>query len=93
MPATQLSVTLPEDMAARVRAKVASGQYASESEVIRDGLHALDARDDRLEHFLRTEGVAAYDAMEADPSRARTLDQVRATLAAERKRADATRRG
>ncbi len=41
----QFSVTLPNDMAAEVRAKVASGDYASESEVIRDGLRALRARD------------------------------------------------
>ncbi|MFT3964402.1 MAG: type II toxin-antitoxin system RelE/ParE family toxin [Sphingobium sp.] len=37
-------MTLPKDMAAQVRAKVASGEYASESEVIRDGLRALQAR-------------------------------------------------
>jgi Arc/MetJ-type ribon-helix-helix transcriptional regulator len=30
-------VTLPSEMAARVKAKVASGEYASESEVIREG--------------------------------------------------------
>jgi Arc/MetJ-type ribon-helix-helix transcriptional regulator len=33
-----ISVTLPHDMAAMVKAKVTSGEYASESEVIRDGL-------------------------------------------------------
>ena len=36
----QFSVTLPNEMADHVRAKVASGEYASESEVIRDGLRA-----------------------------------------------------
>ena len=29
---TPISVTLPHDMAARVKAKVASGEYATESE-------------------------------------------------------------
>jgi antitoxin ParD1/3/4 len=41
----QFSVTLPNEMADMVRSKVASGEYASESEVIRDGLRALQARD------------------------------------------------
>ena len=43
----QFSVTLPNEMAAEVRAKVASGEYASESEVIREGLRALRERNRR----------------------------------------------
>lgn len=38
------SITLPLDMAEMVKAKVASGEYATESEVIRDGLRTLVAR-------------------------------------------------
>ncbi len=34
----QLSVTLPNEMAQMVKSKVSSGEYASDSEVIRDGL-------------------------------------------------------
>jgi antitoxin ParD1/3/4 len=83
----QLSVTLPKDMAAQVRAKVASGEYASESEVIRDGLRALQARDRAVEHWLRTDVVRAYDALKADPSRALSLDEVRASLAERHERA------
>ena len=41
----QLSITLPNEMANLVRAKVATGEYATESEVIRDGLRTLLARD------------------------------------------------
>jgi Arc/MetJ-type ribon-helix-helix transcriptional regulator len=33
----QFSITLPNEMAEAVRAKVAAGEYATESEVIRDG--------------------------------------------------------
>ena len=33
----QMSITLTHEMAEMVRAKVESGEYASESEVIRDG--------------------------------------------------------
>jgi antitoxin ParD1/3/4 len=41
----QLSITLPTEMAEAVKQKVATGEYARESEVIRDGLRALLARD------------------------------------------------
>ncbi|CAA9495630.1 MAG: KluA regulatory protein [uncultured Sphingomonadaceae bacterium] len=85
----QLSVTFPKDMAAHVRARVASGEYASESEVIRDGLRALAARDKALETWLNSEVVASYDAMKADPSRGLSPADVRAALAEERERASA----
>lgn len=79
----QLSITLPNDMADIVKAKVQAGEYASESEVIRDGLRALMARDRAVETWLRDQAGLAYDALKADPSRALTADQVRTRLAAE----------
>jgi putative addiction module CopG family antidote len=80
----QLSITLPNDMADMVKAKVRTGEYASESEVIRDGLRALMARDRAVESWLHNQVGPAYDALKADPSRAVTADQVRARLATER---------
>ena len=80
---TQMSITLPNDMAGLVRAKVQAGEYASESEVIRDGLRVLLARDRAVENWLNNQISAAYDAMAADPSSALTVDQVRTRLAAE----------
>lgn len=79
----QLSITLPNDMADVVKEKVRSGEYASESEVIRDGLRALLARDRAVENWLVQQVAPAYDALKADPSRALTADEVRARLAAE----------
>ena len=79
----QFSVTLPNEMAAQVRAKVASGDYASESEVLREGLRALQARDRALESWLNGGAAKAYDAIQAHPSRARSTDDIRAALAAE----------
>lgn len=76
----QFSVTLPNEMAALVRAKVASGEYASESEVIREGLRALSARERALEDWLRQQAAPAYDAYRADPSRGLSLEDVRASL-------------
>lgn len=83
----QLSITLPNDMADAVKAKVQAGEYASESEVIRDGLRALMARDRAVESWLREQVGPAYDALKADPTRAVTADQVRARLAAEHAKA------
>jgi putative addiction module CopG family antidote len=83
----QFSVTLPNEMAEQVRAKVASGDYASESEVIREGLRALQARDRDLDAWLRTEAASAYDAIKADPSRGRSMQDVRFALNAEHERA------
>jgi len=79
----QMSITLPNDMADVVKTKVRSGEYASESEVIRDGLRALMARDRAVESWLHKQVGQAHDALKADPSRAVTADQVRARLAAE----------
>jgi putative addiction module CopG family antidote len=77
----QLSITLPNEMAEQVRAKVAAGEYATESEVIRDGLRALLARDRAVESWLRDQVAPAYDALIAGPSRAVSVAEVRATLA------------
>jgi putative addiction module CopG family antidote len=68
-------------MAKMVRNKVASGEYATESEVIRDGLRALQARDRAVEHWLREQVVPAYDALKADHSRAISSAGMRKTLA------------
>lgn len=79
----QLSITLPNDMAHLVRAKVATGEYASESEVIRDGLRTLLARDRVVENWLHTQVAPAYDALKSNPSRTLTAENLRASLAAE----------
>ncbi|OQP87623.1 plasmid stabilization protein [Rhizobium rhizosphaerae] len=80
-----LSITLPIEMAEMVKAKVASGEYATESEVIRDGLRTLLARDIAVERWLNEEVAQAYDAHKTDPARAVTLSdgmaQVRARIA------------
>ncbi|MEJ7756198.1 MAG: type II toxin-antitoxin system ParD family antitoxin [Nocardioidaceae bacterium] len=80
----QLSITLPNEMADALRDRVQSGEYASESEVIREGLRALWSRDEAVEEWLRSEVADAYDALVADPSRAVTADELRTRLAAKR---------
>ena len=80
----QLSITLPNDMAETLRERVRSGDYASESEVIREGLRALFARDAAVETWLQSEVASAYDALVTDPSRAVTARELRERLAARR---------
>ncbi len=84
MQTTQkFSITLPNDMADTVKNKVKTGEYASESEVIRDGLRVLMARDRVVESWLKNQVGPAYDALKANPSSAVTADQIRSRLAAE----------
>ena len=83
----QMSITLPKEMADMVKAKVRAGEYASESEVIRDGLRALMARDRAVESWLHQQVGPAFDALQADPSRAVIADDVRTRLAAEHAKA------
>ena len=81
----QFSITLPNEMADQVKAKVAAGEYATESEVIRDGLRTLLARDRAMDAWLRTQVVSAAKALKADPSRALSPGQVRKHLATKRR--------
>jgi putative addiction module CopG family antidote len=71
----QLSITLPIDMADMVKDKVASGDYASESEVVREGLRALKERETAVEDWLRRGVAEAYEEYLADPSSAVPLDE------------------
>ncbi|MFA5966406.1 MAG: type II toxin-antitoxin system ParD family antitoxin [Sphingomonas sp.] len=76
----QFSVTLPDEMATLVRTRVASGEYASESEVIREGLRALAARERASDDWLRQQALPSYDAYRADPARGIPLEDVRASI-------------
>jgi len=81
----QFSITLPNEMAEDVKARVASGEYATESEVIRDGLRALKARNDAVNAWLREHVVPAGLALKADPGRALSVDHVRESLSSRRR--------
>ena len=78
----RLHITLPIDLALAVSAKVVAGEYATESAVICAGLHLLLQGGPAKANWLRTEVTMAYDAMKADPTRAVSVGQVRARLAA-----------
>ena len=88
----QFSITLPNEMADAVKSKVAAGEYATESEVIRDGLRVLMARDRAVENWLHGEVAETYDALKADRSQqVVSVSQVRLRLAAAHKKATAAK--
>lgn len=70
------TISLPEELAGFIDQMVASGAYASASEVVRAGLRALQERDAAVERWLHEEVAPVYDAMQADPGRARNLQDV-----------------
>lgn len=78
--APALSISLPIEMAEMVEAKVSSGEYASESEVIHDGLRTLAVRDAAIEKWLIDEVVPTIDALDRDPRRVRSVAEAREEL-------------
>jgi antitoxin ParD1/3/4 len=83
MPAVnKRTVSLPAEQSSYVDQLVASGSYASASEVVRAGLRALQERDAAVERWLREDVAPVYDAMQADPGRGIPAADVFASLRA-----------
>jgi antitoxin ParD1/3/4 len=90
MEATRrLEVELPEGLAESVRARVESGEFADESEVVATGLALLEDRDGgeddpQLEAWLRGEVVPAYQQWKSSGGIGLTAEEVRTSLARRR---------
>jgi antitoxin ParD1/3/4 len=83
MPAAEKrTFSLPTEQADYIDSLVATGTYATSSEVIRAGLRALQERDAAVERWLREEVVPVAAATQADPSRAIPADKVFAEVRA-----------
>jgi antitoxin ParD1/3/4 len=80
--AEKRTFSLPTEQASYIDGLVASGAYASGSEVVRAGLRSLQERDAAVERWLREEVIGVYDAMRENPARAIPAAQVFATLRA-----------
>lgn len=63
-----LTVTLPDDIVQAIEARVAAGEYASESDLVRDGLEGFLGDDAAVESWLRDEIVARCRRRASDPS-------------------------
>jgi len=76
------TISLPAAQASYIDSLVEAGTYASASEVVRAGLRALQERDAAVVRWLNNEVAPVYDAMQADPKRGLSAEQVTAALAA-----------
>lgn len=66
------SLTL--DQSAYVDAKVAAGGYASSSEVVREGLRAMQQRDAEIDHWVTEQVLPVARELEAYPERAVAIE-------------------
>jgi Arc/MetJ-type ribon-helix-helix transcriptional regulator len=82
--APTLQVTLSEEAFEFVQQKVASGEFASESDVLMSGIEVLRDRQEQIALWEREVVVAAYDRLKADPSSAIPLEEVERDLAQRR---------
>lgn len=78
------AIPLTEAQAAEIERLLESGVCEDASEVVAAGLEALAAQEAGLEAWLRDEVAPVAAAMEADPSRAMSSEQVRAAIRAHR---------
>lgn len=72
--------SLTEEQSAFIDRKVASGSYASSSEVIREGLRSMQERDAAIERWLREEVVPVYEAVKEGREKVYSADEVREHL-------------
>ena len=81
-----LSITLPAEMADRLQSMVASGEFASESEVVQEGLAALFNENHsfqnnaELENWLKEEVVPTLQAIDSGLVETRGLEETRSRL-------------
>ena len=75
--------SLTEEQAKFIDAKVESGQFASGSEVLRDGLRAMQERDAVLDKWLNEAVAPVYDKVKRGEGKMLTGADLRKSLARE----------
>jgi putative addiction module CopG family antidote len=82
-----IHVTLSDEAAVEfVRSKVQSGEYASEADVVRECVAALQEEEAELEQWLKEVAGPRYDSFHANPSSGIPIDQVEKNLEERRRR-------
>ncbi len=71
-----ITVIVDQSEADWIRGKVRDGSFASEADVVKNGIEALRDEDSELEAWLHNVGGPIYDRMQADPSRGIPADEV-----------------
>lgn len=74
--AEKRTFSLPTEQSNYIDKMVATGTYATSSEVIRAGLRALQERDAAVDRWLREEVVPVAIAIQSNPERAIPAEQV-----------------
>ncbi|HTJ92799.1 MAG TPA: type II toxin-antitoxin system ParD family antitoxin [Pararobbsia sp.] len=80
MATERLTVTLTPELLQFIRERTATGDYNSDSEVIRDGLRLLKERDEAVKRWLKNDVVPAYMQLKANPESALTREQSEAKV-------------
>jgi antitoxin ParD1/3/4 len=62
----RITVTMPEEMAAKMRAAVASGEYATTSEIVREALRDWDAYQERRQMALERLRILIREGEESE---------------------------
>lgn len=85
---TRFEIDLPQDLAEVVRERVASGRYASASDVFADGVLRLVEEDESnfIDRSVDAQLAAGYDAWKANPTAVYSLEQVEEHLSEQRAR-------
>lgn len=62
----EIRILVPENVESLLRRKMETGKYASEADLIADGLAAIEDRDDTVEQWLANDVAQAYDRWQID---------------------------
>jgi Arc/MetJ-type ribon-helix-helix transcriptional regulator len=86
MAQSPIHITLSDEAAVEfVRSKVSSGEYASEADVIQEGLDALKDQAEERDRWEREVLMPAHNRLTANPSSAISLEEVEKNLEAKRR--------
>jgi antitoxin ParD1/3/4 len=81
----ELKVVLSEEAAQFVQSKVSSGEFASESDVVRESLEVLRQEDEERKLWEQNVVGPAYDRYKANPGSAISADELERRLAEKRR--------
>lgn len=79
---TKRTFSLSADQSAFIDEKVAAGGYASSSEVVREGLRVLQAREAQIDKWMVEDVIPSYEKWLADGKPTRPAEEVFSDLEA-----------